>query len=145
MTKFNRYEILTKHYISEIENWDWKAVLKEAKSNCYLDEEEQVIGQCFLGTVFALFPSGKYYMPWCSNQTRQDEIKDSCYSEALEEVAARYGLFIQGGEGDPCDIFACKVFEIEDGVTFITQEDADRVDEILAECEQEAEEESRVS
>ena len=142
---FNRYEILTEHYISEIENWNWKVILKEAKSNCYLDEEEQIIGQCYLGSVLSLYPSGKIYAPWTSNQTKTDETKDSCFVEALEEVAGRHGMYIGGSEGDSDSVFACREFDIDDGITFTMQEDYDRAQELFNECEQETEEESRVS
>jgi len=49
-------------------------------------------------------PSGKYYMPWTSNQSRIDEEKDSVFIEALEKSLEDVGLYLTSGEGDPCDL-----------------------------------------
>jgi hypothetical protein len=65
--------------------------------------------------------------------------------EALEEVASEHGMFISGSEGDGDSVFACKCFDMDDSLTFITQEDYERAVELFNECEQEIEEESLVS
>jgi exonuclease III len=58
---FNRYK-------EEIESWDWIGVKTDALTNCFFDEEnDQVIASTFIGTVFALAPSGKYYTFWTTN------------------------------------------------------------------------------
>lgn len=77
----------------------------------------------FLGTVFMIMPSGKYYMPWaCSNVEpcsrcrgdgcdycggvgSREAYEDELMAEALEHYSDRRGLSVQGGDGDPCDIF----------------------------------------
>ena len=104
-------EKLYLRYKEEIESWDWSAIRKSAIENCIVDEYElqfelQVIASCWLGTVFAIMPSGKYYMPWTTNQTAKDVIRDSAYWQALEEVSEANGMYITNGEGDPCDLFA---------------------------------------
>lgn len=111
---FDRHEILKAHYRSEIEGWNWAGIKSDAANNTepangYDDGE--MIGQCYLGTVMGLLPSGKYCMPWCSNQTSHDEQRDSAYFEALEEVADENGMWIESGEGDPCDLYACVAVE----------------------------------
>ncbi len=145
MAKFDRYEILTKNYISEIESWNWDKILKEAKSNAVLSDDDQIEGLCWLGTVFGIYPSGKFYMPWTTNQTRSDVIKDECFHEALEEVAGRYGLFITSGEGDACDIFAGLGLEYDEVITWVNSDDEERAKELFEEYEQEVLEESKVS
>jgi len=141
MAKFDRYEILTRNYISQIESWDWEAVLKEVRSNCFLNDCDEIEGRCYLGSVLNLYPSGKYYMPWCTNQTRNDEIKDSCYQEALEKVANDFDLFITGSDGDGLDVCAGQMVDYDDVIQWITSEDADKAEELFNECEQECEDE----
>jgi len=104
---------LRKKYEREIRGWDWWAIVKECQTEMEEDpdDEYQMIGRCFLGTVFAIMPSGKYYMPWTTNQTYFDMVKDATFYEILEKVAEEHGLFIESGEGDPCDMMACMVKE----------------------------------
>ena len=128
-------EKLHLRYKEEIESWDWKALKDSAMNNCHVDHYEiqydtpYVIASAFLGSVFALYPSGKYYMPWCTNQTIKDMVRDQAYNDALEEVAESNGMWITCGEGDPCDIFAQLAIDpddyvnLEDKITFVTSED----------------------
>lgn len=47
---------------------DWSAAREALDEQDYEENDGQFERSVFLGTVFALFPSGKYYMPWaCSN------------------------------------------------------------------------------
>ena len=47
---------------------DWSWVRERLDKQDYEENDGQFERFVFLGTVFALFPSGKYYMPWaCSN------------------------------------------------------------------------------
>lgn len=102
---------LRKRYESEIRSlFDWENLKGETSRNFDGDLEEH----CFLGSCFYLMPSGKFYMPWTTNQTAFDVIKDSLYREVLEEVAEEFGWCITGGEGDPCDIFAVRSVEEEE-------------------------------
>ena len=100
---------LTKQYTEEIESWDWET----AKTDCQLDEyptppeheDDSAIGRAYIGSVMSIMPSGKYYMPWCTNQTCSDVIKDSLFLEILESIASRYGLWLEAGEGCSTDLF----------------------------------------
>jgi hypothetical protein len=95
-------------------------------------EGEGVAERLYLGTVFSLAPSGKYYMPWacgnlapcprCKGTGKRDS--DSCrhcggcgsreahedeiFHEVLEEAAGDHGCWIEAGEGDPCDLFIAR-------------------------------------
>jgi len=59
----------------------------------------------YLGSVLNLAPSGKYYMPWCTNATEEDREKDADWYEALEYEADKRGWWVFFGEGDPTDLF----------------------------------------
>jgi hypothetical protein len=104
---------------------DWESVVAELSSQEWEDVELGIQErQVFLGTVFALYPSGKYYTPWaCSNLDPCEDCggkgcdecggigsreahEDETFRETLEAEAEERGLWIAGGEGDPCDIFA---------------------------------------
>jgi hypothetical protein len=99
-------------YKAEIEQWDWAKIKADAIKNPQSkDGDGNDIGMEFLGTVFALAPSGKYYMPWTSNQTEKDVTEDEKFYKALDDVAEAHGMFIENGEGDPCDLFASVVIE----------------------------------
>jgi hypothetical protein len=97
---------LLDQYIKDIENsFDWDTLARE----CRYD------GEVFLGTVFAIFPSGKYsnYLtcPTCDGEGCKDcgnigsveAMMDEVYSDALDTVANNHGLYVTSGE-DPCDI-----------------------------------------
>ena len=108
MVDVNSTEDEIREYAKDIvndvkENGDW--------SEPYEDENGEMIQSCFIGTVMALAPSGKYYMPWCTNQTEDDEDKDSIFYNALEEYASDAGFFTFNGDGDPCDMFIGKFTE----------------------------------
>lgn len=78
----------------------------------------------FLGTVFALLPSGKYYMPWahsnvapcedcggkgcdaCGHVGSKEAHKDALWYARAEEELTTIGCALASGEGDPCDLFA---------------------------------------
>jgi hypothetical protein len=86
-----------------IEDTNFDGLKVDCLDNVFEDCGEQR-AETFLGTVFAIMPSGKYYMPWTSNQTRIDEEKDSVFMEALESILEENGLYLTSGEGDPCDM-----------------------------------------
>jgi hypothetical protein len=103
--------------------------LKDAEIQEDLDGEK--IKSVFIGTVFSLSPSGKYYTPWaCSNLSpcprckgrgcdycgdvgSREAFEDQVFYEALYEVASRYDAQIEFGEGDPCDLFLVQAVEEE--------------------------------
>lgn len=79
--------------------YNWEGLRTEAESND---------GYAFMGTVMGQFPSGKFWTAWAdSNVSEYEQRVDAAYREALENVAESYGLWIENGEGDPCDLFAC--------------------------------------
>lgn len=105
---FDRYEILANHYRQQVESWKWDAIKEDALRNPGISEgsgEEQ--GFSYLGSVFAVMPSGKFWCAFTSNQTRGDMVKDEIFRGVMEETAQKHGLWIENGEGDPCDLFAC--------------------------------------
>lgn len=86
--------------------WDWAAIRRDVDAEDWEDDDGwSQSRRIYLGTVFAIMPSGKYYMPWTTNQTDEDVEKDADFIEALEEEAAKHGLGVEHGEGDPCDMF----------------------------------------
>lgn len=58
----------------------------------------------FMGTVFALDPCGRYA---CG--------RDDCeaFWLAVETAADECGMWIESGEGDPCDVFLCRAVRTE--------------------------------
>jgi hypothetical protein len=91
-----------------------KAQLEEAEwEKC--EEPDREVRRIFLGTVFALTPSGKYYMPWaCSNVTEAEADEDVQWREAVEAELAKFDAYLTSGEGDPCDLFAEQIRDKEE-------------------------------
>ena len=110
---------------TEILNAEWHPI-----------DEWTIERSAFLGTVFSLYPSGKYYTPFaCSNIepcTRckgdgsigkeecptchgvgsEEAYKDEQFREQLELEASEMGLYVREGEGDPCDIFIAQGMDV---------------------------------
>lgn len=91
----------------DVNDIDWEGIKRELNGT-----EESVEDECgnkvkalFLGSVFSLTPSGKYYTPWaCGNVDEEEAKEDEEWWEALEKKAEENGLYITSGEGDPTDI-----------------------------------------
>jgi len=98
-------------YYDEIKSWDWDSIIDETRQNIESDDEGNLYGCSYLGTIPCLFPSGKYYMPWCSNFTENDAEMDAAFQETLESVAGEYNGWIESGEGDPLDLFFMRSIE----------------------------------
>lgn len=95
--RFDRYDILATHYKQEINRWDWSGLIKrfqEYTPEGFDPAHDEPLEGTWIGTVFGVFPSGKVYAPWTTNQTRADVVRDQCFSDALEAVAGRYGLVV---------------------------------------------------
>lgn len=74
------------------------------------DARDQEIRSVFLGTVFTLTPSGKYYAPFaCGNVSEEEAAEDEAWREAAETGLEAIGAFLASGEGAPCDMFAQEV------------------------------------
>lgn len=96
---------LETHYRAALEaGFNWDAIVADAKANSE-EEEGALIGRGFLGSVFALTPSGKVYAAWTTNQTEADVILDEAWRDALEAIAEEKGGFIDSGEGSGSDLF----------------------------------------
>lgn len=102
-------------YTQQIESANWEAIVKEAcETTDESDDGDGLIGRAFIGSVFSVMPSGKFYMPWTTNQTWRDIVKDELFMELLERKAGECGGWIESGEGDPCDLFFAMKFEDDD-------------------------------
>jgi hypothetical protein len=85
--------------------------LIEDTDNLYAEDDFKYYAD-FIGTVFYVMPSGKFYMPWaCSNITWLEAAQDHCFREGLESELDKHGFWLESGEGDPCDLFICHAFE----------------------------------
>ena len=63
----------------------------------------------FIGTVFGVYPSGKFYTPWAnSNVDLLEAAQDMSFIEGLEDILEKNDMWLFSGEGDPCDLFIGK-------------------------------------
>lgn len=105
---FDYFEKRFKQEIEDTFNWEW---IKENMEEVENWDEDKYLG-VFIGTVFSLTPSGKYYMPWArSNVTDKEGLIDEIWYDCLNDVLEEKGMWCQSGEGDPCDILFCKNME----------------------------------
>lgn len=54
-------------YYKELQGWDWDALKDECEEYPEEDDCGERRGQIFVGTVFNLMPSGKYYTPYANS------------------------------------------------------------------------------
>lgn len=106
------YDHVVAYYESELlDGFDWGEILSDALDNPTEDQwgdSENPCGTCYLGDVFSLTPSGKYYQPYaCSNVSENEAKLDELWFEALDNIAKMFDGWIESGEGDPCDLFFC--------------------------------------
>jgi hypothetical protein len=114
-------------YKSQIMSWDWDGIVADTKTDAtnhgpdpdpgarvaeYPDctegcDIEGHVGMYFIGKVYNLFPSNKFYAPW-SAVSEADVDKDQRYATALEAVARAHDGWVESGEGDPTDLFFCR-------------------------------------
>jgi hypothetical protein len=80
-----------------------------------------------------------YTCPVCHGVGSREAYEDECFWEALEEVANKYGGFIESGEGDPTDSFFRVVLDEPDEDEIERDFDITERDDYV---EQEAEDES---
>jgi hypothetical protein len=64
-----RLAMAKNRYLAALRKWDWGAIKAEALSGLEDDEENPGtrVGRSYLGTVFSLAPSGKYYTPFANS------------------------------------------------------------------------------
>ena len=114
---------MARTYKSRIMGWDWDGIVSDTRLDAvahvnaltdYPSNDERCgegcgddghVGSYYLGTVMALTPSGKFYMPWTTNQTADDVERDQRWFEALEAVASKHGGYVESGDGDPTDLY----------------------------------------
>ena len=102
---FNGEQALREAFADGVE-YDPEADIFDRSTRGYYDLDELRYGSTFLGTVFSVYPSGKYYTAWaCSNITEKEAEVDEAFSEALDKVVDMFGFCVTEGEGDPCGMF----------------------------------------
>lgn len=105
----DRIDELTAEYAAEAEEIVSSAWPELESAEINEDYDDNRIQSVFLGTVFALMPSGKYYTPWANGNVTEEEAEtDELFTDALEAAAEKRGAWIESGEGDPCDLFLCR-------------------------------------
>ena len=84
------------------------AMLKRLQPSDFTTVESAGYGEephesCYLGTVFELDPCGRYHHAMLSPNGL--DARCVAYWESLEKAAEKLGMWVESGEGDPCDIF----------------------------------------
>jgi hypothetical protein len=104
------------YYAQILRDFDWPVIVRnsedEAVEHMSSGGESLCNDECngghvayvYLGTVFSLTPSGKYYTAWTTNATKAERARDDAWFDALEKVAAKYAGWIEHGE-DPVDLY----------------------------------------
>lgn len=75
------------------------------------DDWSEPYGRVFINSQCHLFPSGKIYAFWTTNQTQEDVIRDELYDEALTKVLKDRQMWYECDSGD---VFFCKATTCED-------------------------------
>ena len=123
-----------------INSWKAEGYLEFGLCSVSLDDQndDQLLGWHFLGSVFSLTPSGKYYTPWangnvedcprckgkgstangkecswCGGIGSREAFLDELWTEEVERLAGKYSLSLSSGEGDPTDLFLVMAHSIE--------------------------------
>lgn len=80
----------------------------------------------YLGTVFQVTPSGKFYTPFaCSNVTIKEAALDEEWWEYMERELGKHNLSIESSEWDSCDLFLVRYYDIGEDTEW-EREDQDR-------------------
>jgi hypothetical protein len=68
--------------------------------------ERELVRRIYLGSVFSLYPSGKYYAAFTNSNVSEEEAeKDELWFASAEAELMEIGAFLEHGEGDPADLF----------------------------------------
>lgn len=97
---------------SPTDGWDisYKGILANAS---YDEGEEEIVASVYLGRGYRDSPSGSFYAPWSAVPDSVRD-RDARWWEAFERAAARHGLYLVSGEGDPTDTYVTRNEPIED-------------------------------
>lgn len=69
----------------------------------------------YLGSMFSITPSGKFYTPWAnSNVSLKEAAIDELWQEFMEENLRMNDLSLEYGESDGTDMFLYRYYNIED-------------------------------
>lgn len=87
-------------------------------SEIYYDTDNDSLYQStYLGSVFNIMPSGKYYMLFaCSNVTEDEAEEDERYNAQMEDELRTINAYLISGEGDPTDILINRTYAILDEI-----------------------------
>jgi hypothetical protein len=135
---------LKKRYTEDIKKWNWVKIKEGAMNNLQIrSDEDGVEGLDYLGSVLQMYPSGKIYAPWTTNQTTFDVVKDQTFKECLDAVAEKHGLYITAGEGSSDDVFAglwfdwgeleTKLNDEPESISFFDSENEEKAIKLLTE------------
>ena len=119
---------MARTYYTQILSWDWSGIVSASRADAVAHSIALVPeswcsdgcdsnghdGSAYLGSVMSLTPSGKFYMPWTTNQTNDDVDRDSRWFEALEKAAIKFDGRVETGEDDPTDLYFMRYWPIED-------------------------------
>lgn len=119
--KHGVFDLMATKYGKQIEkefDWDYiQAILNNPDDDMIVDDEWNDVkyASLYIGSILSIMPSGKYYMPFaCSNiENVREALLDECYQDALNEKLEELGLWCESGEGDPLDVFFCKLIDEE--------------------------------
>lgn len=64
-----------------------------------------------LGSIFSIIPSRRFYAPWTSHQTREDEMRDSIFWEYVSEELRTRQVELHIGIGRPDAVVAARTLE----------------------------------
>ena len=100
---------LRKQFSKDIEclfSYDYReGISNHPDMDLYIDDMGCLVESIYIGSVFQIMPSGKYYMPWTTNQTWRDVVMDAHFMEMLEARCEYFGLCVTFGEGCSTDMF----------------------------------------
>jgi hypothetical protein len=75
------------------------------------DDDNSFRVSIYIGSVFNIMPSGKFYMPWTTNQTDEDVRKDEQFMRAFEKCCNKWNMWLDSGEGSGDDMFLNRSYD----------------------------------
>ena len=106
-----------KYFLSQ-----WETQFNEIRNICknietkgeYIKEvsfdHEEPFYSYYLGSVFSVTPSGKYYVPFASgNVSVKEAAIDEMWGEEFRKILEEEDCWDEAGQGDSCDIIICKI------------------------------------